>query len=261
MSRSHLGPETRAIIEAINGKKQTMEPVRYGVTTIDLTAARVNEEFLLPGEFDTVAVITITGNASIRLDKNDYGSLDLQKVRVINCKFKRFYLTNVAQPGAILVLAIGGDASFGVVAINTARGSFYANHIEVAAGAGALSLDEAITDTPTRTLDTNIAGPAAFTKGSIKRIRIRLTPTAAVTARVLILSNSMADDVYSEMVVLFDTLGVVPGGLVSGTIYDFAELDIPFILTVAATFWYIIDWSAAAGNTFGHIMVSGEAEP
>ena len=105
-----------------------------------------------------------------------------------------------------------------------------------------------------RTLSTYKV-PASLRQGIINRIQIRLTPTNAVTPRVYILKYHSTTDLSQEEYLLFDT-GIT--GLVSGTYYDFTELDIPFILTAPGSMYYLIDWSGAPGATTGFIQASGE---
>lgn len=106
-----LGPETRAIIDAIR-ERERKGNLNYLTMTIDLGTARTGTEYILPGTFDHMSVLRVDGAASIKLNKNTNDSIDLTWVRRIDTVFNRFYLTNIAQTGKTLQLQIGGDASF-----------------------------------------------------------------------------------------------------------------------------------------------------
>jgi hypothetical protein len=120
-----LGPETRAIIDAINANRvveqQRKGNLNYQTMLIDLSVARVDVEFALPGIFDHISVVDLNGQASIKLNKKTNDSIDLSWTRRIDTASNRFYLTNTAQVNKTLLLQIGGDASFTLDSDQSAR--------------------------------------------------------------------------------------------------------------------------------------------
>jgi hypothetical protein len=111
-----FGPETRGIIDAINGlKKPAHENLNYLIVAFDLAVARVDELYELPGWFDHFAVGRLTGSASVRINEVQKGLIDLAYVKSLKIPVRRFYITNVAQAGAELTIGLGGDASFEVI--------------------------------------------------------------------------------------------------------------------------------------------------
>jgi hypothetical protein len=115
--------------------------------------------------------------------------------------------------------------------------------------------DQAATDTPTLTLP--FLNSVSLLRGVLDRVHIRLNQANAVTANLYILAGTQADDYQSENRLLFSSLDYVPAGLVSTTEYDFVDLKIPFVLDTPATFYYLLDWSGAPGNTPGYLSIFG----
>jgi hypothetical protein len=89
------------------------------ITDIDLTTAHTDTLYELPGFFDILAVESLTGAMSIKLNRIGAGSIDLTKHRVIKAPFDRFYYTNTAQPAAKVILQAGGEASFEIQPVIT----------------------------------------------------------------------------------------------------------------------------------------------
>ncbi len=88
----------------------------YRILTFDLGTARTNVETKLWG--DAFTVVTIDGAASLRLNEPDNEDIDLNLIRELPLTlFYRFFLTNAAQVGKTLRLAVGRAALFTAIAI------------------------------------------------------------------------------------------------------------------------------------------------
>jgi hypothetical protein len=80
----------------------------YYTLTIDLATARSNEAFNMVGT--SIYVMTVTGltsSAQIRLNDISNDPIELLQYRRINSPFYRFFITNTAQAGYSIQLAIG----------------------------------------------------------------------------------------------------------------------------------------------------------
>ena len=252
---SHLGPETKAIIEAIKElKKPAHENLNYIILTFDLTVARANELYELPGWFDHIAVGVITGSAFIRLNETTKDLIDLAYAKTINSPIRRFYITNDAQVGETLILAVGGEANFVAEPLRNDRPSIFRYHRYSEDGAvDTFETSQTKTDTPTLLLNT-FRFPMTLSAGKINRIHYRLNPTNAVTFTLRIWSNANALDYYSNFQMLYES----PALQVDDTDYIDEDLDIPFHLGINGQILVSIEWTAAPGVTAGFIEVSGE---
>jgi hypothetical protein len=86
--------------------------LNYLLYPYDLSSARTDELETMPGSFDTLTVLSLKGAASLRISEKTNSSIDLRLISTVKTPFHKFYLTNTAQPGAQLILAVGGDAGF-----------------------------------------------------------------------------------------------------------------------------------------------------
>lgn len=249
---SHLGPETKAIIEAINGlKKPAHENLNYLIVTLDLTVARVNELYELPGWFDFLSVGRMTGTATIRLNKATKDIIDLEYVKTINSPIRRFYITNAAQAGETVVLALGGDASFMGEPLRQDLKVFNYRSLDEDGGLGLFVNSRLETDTPVEQFIW--AYRVSLKEGIIKRIHYRLNPTNAVTYTLRIYDRAVAPDYESRLGKLWESAAVQA----DDTEYDHGELEIPFALPTMGVLFFTIQWTAAPGVTPGFIQVSG----
>lgn len=89
-------------------KKQRIKT--YHVLTFPLDNARTDFELYITGGY--LYVLVLTGLVSIRLNEISSDSIDLFKNREIYSPFYRIYITNAAQAGLILVLAIGVQSDY-----------------------------------------------------------------------------------------------------------------------------------------------------
>lgn len=97
----------------IKQRKGREDAQHYMVKTISLASARTNEKLAVHG--DTIYVLSIDGSVTIRLNSPQSDELDLRELGEIKSPFTCFYMTNTAQTGKSVKLAIGGEASFGGV--------------------------------------------------------------------------------------------------------------------------------------------------
>ena len=150
---------------------------------------------------------------------------------------------------------------------------FYVSRIFEETNGSELETDEAAFLKPTRYFGVGVAGTAAegtptrdkpgpvvYGFGEINRISWRMNPANAVTYRLQVYeSNSGATGSEENLShLLFDSTEVV-AACVDDVFYDAHELVRPFYLRTSI-FWYILDWSAAPGNTTGMISISGKRE-
>ncbi len=136
--------------------------------------------------------------------------------------------------------------------VGAGAGSVFEAYIEDTGATNAFETDQAVTDTPTLYLTATY-----LAAGTLNRIHVSLTPANAVTPTLYIFSGAQADDKASERRLLFSSAEYYPSGLVSGTEYDFIDLQIPFVLDTANRIYYALDWSGAPGNTTGYLAVLG----
>jgi len=145
------------------------------------------------------------------------------------------------------------------MAVNVTAGKrlFYAEIEEYTSGApGYFETDQAWGTTPT----LSFVGNPAVQHVMIHTIKYQITPTNAVTYQLWLLEAASAVDEQAEAEIIFAS----DAGQVGGTIYHWvaggspAKLPIIARLTTAGTIYYMIDWSAAPGNSSGYIRVYGE---
>ena len=122
-------------------------------------------------------------------------------------------------------------------------------------GTGNVFEDDEPLATTTPSLFINLT-PATATAISVESIRYYMNPTAAVTYELYLLEGAQADAVtrYSQLV--FDS----EAAQADDTIYLVSRGDkLPHIINLetAGRLYYMLDWSAAPGNTPGFIVVRG----
>lgn len=83
--------------------------IRYKILTLDLGIARANVEYLISGYNLAVISRSPTAAATIKLNTTTAEAIDLASTNHIESKFQRFYITNTAQTGLTIVLAIGEE--------------------------------------------------------------------------------------------------------------------------------------------------------
>lgn len=87
------------------------QKIRYKILPLDLATARSKKEYELPGYH--ICVVKLDGSATLRLNKTTADELDLSLIEWLSSPFSKFYVTNTAQSGKTLILAIG-SRSFAV---------------------------------------------------------------------------------------------------------------------------------------------------
>ena len=174
---------------------------------------------------------------------------------------------NMAEAGRFIRIArVHGNVSalaampHGTPSATTIKASgrmFYAELVEYAVGAdNFFEADQAMGDIPTLHFD----GLPAVLHLRINTIKHQMNPTAAVTYQLYLLERASGDDEQQESDIIFDS-GV---GMVGGTIYMVvpggapARLPVDVRLDDPGEIWYMLDWSAAPGNTGGYIKIYGE---
>ena len=156
--------------------------------------------------------------------------------------------------GALSALPHGTPSA---VSVASATRMFYAEKVEYAAsGSNFFEADQPQGTTPSLFM---LGGPLARNI-RINTIKYQFTPTNAVTYQLKLLEAASADDQQSESDIIFDSgIGIVSGDIkiqVQGG--SPAKLPIDVKLSTAGTIYYMVDWSAAPGDTHGYIKVYGE---
>lgn len=143
------------------------------------------------------------------------------------------------------------------VAVSAGARSFYAEKTEYTSSANNyFETDQPLGTTPT----LSMVGFPAAEYIRIDTIKYQLTPTNAVTYQLYLLEDAQANDEQSESDVFFDS----DSAQASGTRYiqvaggSPSKLPITIKLATAGTIYYLVDWSAASGDTTGYIKVYGE---
>lgn len=257
---SHLGPETKAIINAINGLKPSKENLNYQILTFDLAVARSaalgNDEIALPGWFDTLTVGVLTGAATLRINERTKDAIDLAWTKGVNSPIKRLFLTNAAQPGATLIMALGGDASFTADPVRAGRKVFTYALLDEDGALNIFETSQIKTVLPTFMFNQGTE-PADLKEGILTKIKVRLNPTNAVTYTLRLWEaaiNGAVTPYLQELACIYEM--DFPG---IATIPYTIVLNRPFALGIAGQIWYSIEWSAAPGNTPGAIDLQGDA--
>ena len=134
---------------------------------------------------------------------------------------------------------------------------FYAAVEDFTAVDNEFETDQPLGTTPTLSFPTT---PATAQYARIDTIRYQLTPTNAVTYQLYLLEDNQANDENSQADVFFDS----GAAQASGTIYiqvaggSTSKLPITINLRDIGTVYYLVDWSAAPGDTTGYVRVYGE---
>ena len=134
----------------------------------------------------------------------------------------------------------------------------------------AFAVDEAYGTVPTRsfgyvsaaltTLDANAPGPYRTAACRITNVHFRLNPTNAVTYDLYLYGSADgAVNTYQlESDKFFDSNEILAN--MADDIEYLREVDRVAWLDDPARIWYVIDWSAAPGDTTGYIEVCGERD-
>lgn len=143
------------------------------------------------------------------------------------------------------------------ISVSASSRSFFAEIEEYTTGTpGYFETDQAMGTEPT----LSFVGAPAVLNILIHTIKWQITPANAVTYQLYLLERASANDEQQEADIIFDS----GAGMVSGTVYvqvaggSPAKLPIMANLETAGTIYYMVDWSAAPGNSSGYIRIYGE---
>ena len=124
--------------------------------------------------------------------------------------------------------------------------------------------DQAVTDTPTLYITLSPYGVSQW--GRLITVRWYMNPTNAVTYDLYLFDGAYADDLESNMHLIFDSNDTIANCADSVT-YQQTNMNRVFRLTwvnanitTKSRMYYLIDWSGAPGDTSGFISVEGERE-
>ncbi len=82
----------------------------YKPLSLDLSIARTNQEYPLPGDcLQVVGVSSMSASATVRFHKNTNETINLEFGTKIKTVFRYFFITNDAQAGETLDLLVGID--------------------------------------------------------------------------------------------------------------------------------------------------------
>jgi len=107
-----MNGEKQKFIGGINFEELRAQRVQlYNTIEIDLSIARVDAEHVFTGTYVYAMEATdVDANMNIRFNELFRSNINLVKGRGVRCPFYRFYLSNAAQVGKTLTLAIGIEA-------------------------------------------------------------------------------------------------------------------------------------------------------
>lgn len=167
---------------------------------------------------------------------------------------KSIYIDVYMAPLSLLGVVKRSFVSGTIVARTSA---FYASKVDYDGTANFFETDQPLGTTPTLSMTTL---PATAKYARIDSVKYQMTPTNVVTYELYLLEDAQADDQRSESDVFFDS----GAAQASGSVYintgggSTPKLPIVVNLGTVATIYYMIDWSAAPGDTTGYIKISGE---
>ncbi|MBA7603110.1 hypothetical protein ES703_10214 [subsurface metagenome] len=212
----------------------------YNTITIDLATARTNEEMVFTGNYIYALEATdVDANVDVRFNELFRAAINVKEGRGIRVPFYRLYISNAAQAGKSVTLAIGIEASdFEVFDVGKSLGitgtvdshvliddsSFY----ETAQKRSFISFDSKTGVGGEQTL-IQLWNPAA--SGVLLYLHALtgvLTATESVNLRKhdaalpdisTNLSNKYLDEAAPSGLVRMDTLPVAPGTVISQTVF------------------------------------------
>ncbi len=97
------GNGSKAITAQLLEKLSADKPSVYDVLTYDALEARDNKEITVAGDFINVVHYPTTVPFYIRLNEKDNPAIDLNRLKTIRYPFYRFFLTNIAGAGTIIL--------------------------------------------------------------------------------------------------------------------------------------------------------------
>lgn len=108
-----MNGEKQKFIGGINFEELRAQRVQvYNTIEIDLSIARSNIEYVFTGTYVYAMEATdVDAYVNIRFNELFRSNINLVKGRGVRCPFYRFYLSNAAQAGKTLTLAIGIEAA------------------------------------------------------------------------------------------------------------------------------------------------------
>ena len=143
-------------------------------------------------------------------------------------------------------------------------GKFFRYRVVSEAAYANFAVDQAYGIAPTRdmggsTVDLEAIGPVSIGFARITNIHFKLVPTNAVTYNLYLYQNSGGAGVQVESNKFFDSVSEIGANIV-GNVEYLREVDRTVYIEFPGYVWYIIDWSAAPGDTTGYIEVCGERD-
>lgn len=169
---------------------------------------------------------------------------------------KYVYVDKYLAPWPLLAAIKHGTLQ--AVSVTAGKRAFYAEQVEYASSAlNYFESDQPLGTTPT----LSFVGSPAIQDALIHTIKWQFTPTNAVTYRLYLLQDAQAVDERSESDIFFDSGAGLAGGSINIQVAGGSPSKLPVHvrLATAGTIYYLIDWSAAPGDTTGYIKVYGEA--
>lgn len=223
----------------------------YRIISYDLGVARTDKRIAISGK--KITRLAFNGvDATIKLDSNVADAIDMLLVRDFTADkpFTHIYLTNTEQTGKTLIL--GFDNTY-TLHKSGFVGVFRMMKLDADGTGNVFETDQDIDTTPTLKLDTSIE-PEGLDQFVIKKITYYLNPTNAVTYQLFLLRGAAADNVTSYSKQIWAS----PVAQADGVLYHKNDIEIPVRLDNPDELFYMVDWSAACGDTTGFIVVEGE---
>jgi len=142
------------------------------------------------------------------------------------------------------------------------------NKVDYDGTANYFETDQALTDTPTLYVDLTTNTGLPINGMEITRLSYYMNPANAVTYTLYLFEAANADDTQNKSDIIFQSAAAQA----KGTAYEYhdsgmgswpglgtVDFTLPQIVHCATQgrIWYLIDWSAAPGNTPGWIKIRG----
>jgi hypothetical protein len=83
--------------------------IRYKIVTLALDIAKADEKYEIAGYNLAVLSVGTGALAQIKFNNTTGEAIELSKVKYIESKFDRFFITSTAQAGLTIVLVVGEE--------------------------------------------------------------------------------------------------------------------------------------------------------
>ena len=200
---------------------------------------------------DTTAIVQLDNNDPILVYAN----------RGLRLNEHEFRIVEITTGGAAqMFIAASTSAHLDMDSIACGVGNsnimVYGSLVDADGAANYFETDQPIGTTPTLFF---VLTPSTVRRFRLTSVRFYMNPANAVTYELYLLEAATADDVYNLSDVVFDSDALKADSVAySYTGSNSTKLPTDVYLHSPPYLYYMIDWSAAPGDTSGYIEVRGE---